>query len=170
VKDGQTLELAPRDLFPELAGDFVGGLYVDYETLAQTGSLRPYGVLVSTTGEVRARCHYHDKFGLFAEPGFVQNSSAFEPGQTCWMALANCQPKAYQTAVHVKRGEEKYSAQLSVPAMGARWLRLADLFPSAQITAEKDAPGLFWLENPQHVMVYFFWMNETAKTWMGQHH
>jgi bacterioferritin-associated ferredoxin len=170
VQDGQTLELSPADLFPELSGDFVGGLYVDYETLEQTGSLRPYGVLVSTAGEARARCHYHDKFGLFAEPGFVQNSSPFEPGQDCWMALANCQPRAYETDMFLKRGGQKEKTRLVVPAMGARWMRLADLFPAAKTAAPERTPALFWLENPQHVMVYFFWMNETAKTWMGQHH
>ena len=55
--------------------------------------------------------------------------------------------------------------------MGAAWLKLEDLFPEvAHIPAEKRSPALFWLENPQHVMLYFYWFNEVSRTWMGQHH
>ena len=171
VGDEQTLELSPAELFPEVKGDFTGGLYVDYQDLTQTGSLRPYGVMVSTIPDFRARCHYHDKFGLFREPGFFQNTSPFEPGQKCWMALANCQPLQYDTEVHAKVDGRKFTAKLSIPPMGAAWLKLEDLFPEvAQIPAEKRSPALFWLENPQHVMLYFYWFNEVSRTWMGQHH
>ncbi len=171
VADGQTLELSPTELFPEVKGDFTGGLYVDYADLTQTGSLRPYGVMVSTSPDFRARCHYHDKFGLFREPGFFQNTSAFEPGQKCWLALANCQPLQYDTEVHTKVNGQKFTEKLSIPPMGAAWVKLDDLFPEvAQIPAEKRSPSLLWLENPQHVMVYFYWFNEVSRTWMGQHH
>lgn len=170
VSTNETLELTPRDLFPDLADDFIGGLYVDYDELVQTGSLRPYGVLVSTCPEVRARCHYHDKFGLFRDPGFFQNTSPFERGQTCWMAIANCQPIAYETDVSVKGATCKSSARLALAPMASAWLKLADLFPDLDASATERSPALFWLENPQHVMVYFFWFNETSHSWMGQHH
>jgi bacterioferritin-associated ferredoxin len=170
VADGESLELTPKNLFPDVRGDFVGGLYVDYDELAQTGSLRPYGVLVNTAADALARCHYHDKFGLFRDPGYFQNTSPFEPGQPCWMALSNCQPIAYETEVVAKFGARKFAASLRVPPMANRWIKLEELFPSLDVPAAERAHGLFWLENPQHVMVYFFWFNERARTWMGQHH
>jgi len=171
ITDGQTLELTPADLFPTVTGEFTGGLYVDYESLVQTGSLRPYGVLLSTVPDFRARCHYHDKFGAFTDPGFFQNTSPFEPGQTCWMALANCQPLPYETTVFAKFGGRRIDTRLSVEPMGSRWLKLADLFPDLDtIPVAERSPALFALENPQHVMVYFYWFNEAARTWMGQHH
>jgi bacterioferritin-associated ferredoxin len=171
VPDGATLELSPADLFPDVRGDFTGGLYVDYESLVQTGSLRPYGVMVSTSPDFRARCHYHDKFALFHDPGYFQNTSPFEPGQTCWMALANCQPLPYETDAFVKIGGEQLRAHLAVGPMSSVWLKLDDLFPDfAAVPADKRSPALFWLENPQHVMLYFFWFNAASGTWMGQHH
>jgi hypothetical protein len=171
VATSHSLELTPRDLFPELEGEFTGGLYVEYDQLLQTGSLRPYGVLVNSGHEFRARCHYHDKFGTFREPGFFQNTSPFEPGQECWMALANCQPRVYETQVNVKFGNRKLSTQLRVEPMAALWVKLESLFEELPGVPEADrSPGLFWLENPQHVMVYFFWFNRGPKTWMGQHH
>lgn len=171
VADNQTLELSPADLFPEVTGDFTGGLYVDYDDLHQTGSLRPYGVMVNVSPEFRARCHFHDKFGLFRDPGFFQNTSPFEPGQECWMAVANCQPSAYQTDVFLKIGGQKLSAKLELGPMAATWVKLESLFPEvASISVEQRSPALFWLENPQHVMAYFFWYNAKSRAWMGQHH
>jgi bacterioferritin-associated ferredoxin len=110
VRDEQTLELSPADLFPEVKGDFTGGLYVDYQGLTQTGSLRPYGVMVSTVPDFRARCHYHDKFGLFRDPGFFQNTSPFEPGQKCWLALANCHRGPRESRWSQIHGEAEHSA------------------------------------------------------------
>jgi bacterioferritin-associated ferredoxin len=170
VATHQTLELTPRDLFPALDGDFTGGLYVDYDELVQTGSLRPYGVLVSTRPDVRARCHYHDKFGLFRDPGFFQNTSPFEPGQTCCMALSNCQPQPYETKAIVQIGGRRFSRQIQVGPMASLWVKFSDLFPDLDVPPDERSPALFWLENPQHVMVYFFWFNEAASSWMGQHH
>lgn len=169
LADGASREWTPTDLFPNLTGDFVGGLYVDFEPLAQTGSLRPYGVLVSTDPAVQARCHFHDKFGSFRVPGFYQNGSVFEPGQTCWLAAANCQPGEYQSAVYLKCGGKKYAGHVTVPAMGGLWKKVEDLFPDLSKGAS-HGPGHFWLENPQPLMVYFFWKNEAFNTWMGQHH
>jgi bacterioferritin-associated ferredoxin len=171
VKDGQTLELSPAELFPEVNGEFTGGLYLDYDNLVQTGSLRPYGVMISTTPDFRARCHYHDKFGFFRDPGFFQNTSPFEPGQTCWMAAANCQPQSYDSDVFLKIGGEKFSAKLHLDPMASTWIKLEDLFPAiSAIPPAQRSPALLWLENPQHVMLYFYWFNEASKTWMGQHH
>jgi hypothetical protein len=139
--------------------------------LVQSGSRRPYGVMVNTTPEFHARCHYHDKFGLFRDPGFFQNTSPFEPGPTCWMAIANCQPRDYETEAFLRVGNEKFSARLQLTPMAAKWLKLEELFPAiATLPPAQRSPALMWLENPQHVMVYFYWFNEASKTWMGQHH
>lgn len=171
VASERTVELSPSDLFPALQGDFVGGLYVEYEALSQAGSLRPYGVLVSTSPDFRARCHYHDKFGVFRDPGFFQNTSPFEPGQTCWMAASNCQPLPYATNAFLKIGDRKLSARFELGPMASKWIKLETLFPEvAEIPAAERSPALLWLENPQHIMVYFYWFNEVSKTWMGQHH
>jgi len=171
VGDEQSREFTPQELFPEVKGDFVGGIYVDFQGIAQTGSLRPYGVLVGVDPSIRARCHFHDKFALFRDPGYFQNTSPFEPGQTCWMAVANCQPQAYNSTVHLKTKETQFQTQIDLAPMAATWVKLEDLFPETQsMTPSALSPALFWLENPQHIMVYFFWHNVDFNSWMGQHH
>jgi bacterioferritin-associated ferredoxin len=168
--NNSSIECTPAELFPEVTWDVVGAMYTDFDNVAQTGSLRPYGVLVNTTAVSRARCHYHDKFALFTDPGYFQNTSPFEPGQTCWMAISNCQPKRYETEYRLQSGGTTLEGKLALEPMSSRWVRLADLFPGLDATRRDLSPGLFWLENPQHVMVYFFWHIEEAGVWMGQHH
>jgi hypothetical protein len=171
VGDEQSREFTPQELFPEVKGDFVGGIYVDFQAIAQTGSLRPYGMLVGVDPSIRARCHFHDKFALLRDPGYFQNTSPFEPGQTCWMAVANCQPRAYNSTVHLKTKERQFQTQIDLAPMAAAWVKLEDLFPETQsMTPSVLSPALFWLDNPQHIMVYFFWHNVDFNSWMGQHH
>lgn len=170
IPDAGTVELSATDLFPDLQGDFIGGLYSEFQDLRQTGSVRPYGVLVNRDGQSKARCHYHDKFALFQDPGFFHNTSPFEPGQTCWMALSNCQPRPYRSEAAVQFGSRVFRTRLDLPPMANRWVRLEDLFPSLDVPPAERSPGVFWLEDPQHIMVYFFWYNEGVHTWSGQHH
>jgi bacterioferritin-associated ferredoxin len=170
LPNNTSIECAPADLFPDVTGDVVGAMYTDFDEVAQTGSLRPYGVLVNTTPATRARCHYHDKFALFTDPGFFQNTSPFEPGQTCWMSISNCQPKRYESEYHVQFAGTTLSGKLALEPMASRWVKLAELFPELDAARADLSPGLFWLENPQHVMVYFFWHIEAANVWMAQHH
>lgn len=171
LRDGESRELSLAELFPDFHGDFVGSLYIDFPDLTQTGSLRPYGILTNTSSPAEARCHYHDKFGYFREPGYVQNTAPFEPGQKCWLAVSNCQDRAYESEVLLKAAGQKYAAKLSLPPMASKWIALEDLFGAGNLPPESQrSPALFWLENPQHVMVYFFWFNQSANSWMGQHH
>jgi bacterioferritin-associated ferredoxin len=170
LPNNTSIECTPTDLFPGITADIVGAIYTDFDEVSQTGSLRPYGVLVNTTTPSRARCHYHDKFALFTDPGFFQNTSPFEPGQTCWMSISNCQPKPYESEYHLQAGGATYSGNLTLPPMASRWVELASLFPGLDATRADLSPGLFWLENPQHVMVYFFWHIQAANLWMAQHH
>jgi bacterioferritin-associated ferredoxin len=172
LRNNASMEYTAAELFPEVTGDVVGAMYTDFYEVAQTGSLRPYGVLVNTTAAARARCHYHDKFALFTDPGFFQNTSPFERGQTCWMGISNCQGKRYESEYHLQVGQaggRMWSGRLALEPMASRWVRLGELFPEMEEGGELS-PGLFWLENPQHVMVYFFWHIEGANVWMGQHH
>ncbi len=53
--------------------------------------------------------------------------------------------------------------------MGSCWVKLEDLFEKDNLPEDRS-PALFWLESNQHVMAYFFWHNESANTWTGQHH
>lgn len=171
LANNTSVECMPGDLFPEVTGDVVGAMYTDFDEVTQTGSLRPYGVLVNTSGDgARARCHFHDKFALFTDPGFFQNTSPFEPGQTCWMSVSNCQPKRYESDYYLQAGGETFSGKLELEPMASRWVKLGDLFPGLDMTRADLSPGLFWMENPQHVMVYFFWHIEGAGVWMAQHH
>ncbi len=170
LPNNTSIECTPADLFPGVTGEVVGAMYTDFDEVAQTGSLRPYGVLVNTTSPARARCHYHDKFALFTDPGFFQNTSPFEPGQTCWMSISNCQPRRYESDYQLQFGETTLSGKLALEPMASRWIKLADLFPALDPARADLSPGLFWLENPQHVMVYFFWHIEGPDVWMAQHH
>lgn len=170
VPDNSSMELTIGEMFPGVKGEFTGSLYVDFPSLFQTGSLRPYGILTGgPSGE--ARCHYHDKFGYFTEPGYVHNTSPFEPGQTCWLAVANCQNLPYRTEAKVKFADRTLAAPVDIPPMGSYWIKLEDLFGTKNLPPEdRRSPALFWLESPQHVMAYFFWHNDEANTWTGQHH
>lgn len=169
LPNNSSLECPARDLFPEVRGDVVGSMYPVLENVVQTGSLRPYGVLVNTTPEAgRARCHYHDKFALFTDPGHFQNNSPFEPGQECWMAISNCQPKRYESDYHLRYGGTVLDGRLELEPMASRWVRLADLFPGLDPAAPELPGALFWLENPQHVMMYFLW--RAGNVWLCQHH
>lgn len=161
-------ELTIAEMFPGFTAEFTGSLYVDFPLLAQTGSLRPYGILTATDGG-EARCHYHDKFGYFKEPGYVHSTSPFEPGQTTWFAVANCQNLPYKTEAFLKVGGKKLSVPFELPPMGSCWVKLEDLFGKDNLPEDRS-PALFWLESNQHVMAYFFWHNESANTWTGQHH
>ncbi len=170
MPNNSSIECAPADLFPGLSGDVVGAMYIDFEKVAQTGSLRPYGVLVNTASSARARCHYHDKFALVDDPGFFQNTSPFESGQTCWMSISNCQQRRYESDYHLQFAGTTLDGKITVEPMASRWVKLADLFPGLDPARPDLSPGLFWLDNPQHVMVYFFWRIDASNVWMAQHH
>lgn len=166
IRNNATLSLSADELFPEVTGDFIGGLYVDFDQLRQTGSLRTYGILEAPG----ARCHFHDKFGLRDDPGYYINPSPFEPGETCWLALANCQPRSYESDAFLSASEGVERARLEIGPMAARWMKLSDLFPGLSVPPEGLSPALFWLENPQHVMLYFFWQHDRTGHWIAQHH
>ena len=171
LPNNSSLEWTAADLFPEAPGEVVGAMYPEFANVVQTGSLRPYGVVVDTPGaQSRARCHYHDKFALFTDPGYFQNNFPFEPEQTCWMAVSNCQPQPYESDYHLEYGGKTLNGRLALGPMASRWVRLADLFPGLDPAAPGLSPALFWLDNPQHVMMYFFWHFDREKTWMCQHH
>jgi len=82
----------------------------------------------------------------------------------------NCQGIPYLANAWLKAGGRKISAPLQVPAMASIWVEIGELFPGLGLSNEERRGALFWLDNSQHVMVYFFWFHEEFRTWMAQHH
>jgi bacterioferritin-associated ferredoxin len=164
-------EYSLAELFPQLKGDLVGAIYVDYPKLHSTGSLRPYAVLIAT-GKERAtlsRSHYHDKYAMFDDPGYFQTAYPCFPGQTCWAAIVNCQDREYVSAVTLKTPTARYETQLRLGPMETVWRPILEFFPGVDAEKALD-PALFFLDNPQHTMVWFFWYSDLHHTWIANHH
>lgn len=168
----ESREYPLSELFPQLQGDLVGGLYVDFHRLHLTGSLRPYAVLKSVENgrATLSRSHYHDKYATFTDPGFFQTAYPCYPGQTCWVAIVNCQDREYQTAVSFKTASGRYDTHLKLGPMETLWQPILQFFPEIDPAVEKLDPALFFLDNPQHVMVWFFWHSDLHQTWIANHH
>jgi bacterioferritin-associated ferredoxin len=164
-------EYSLSHLFPSVRGDVIGAFYIDFFNLRMTNSLRPYGLLESDgKGGGAARCHYHDKYALFMDPGYFQTQWAFTAGQTCWMAVCNCQDIPYESAYFLRNSERLLSGHFSLPPKHSRWIRVSDLFSHEPFDPVEFRESLFYFENPQHVMMWFFWHAESANCWVGQHH
>jgi hypothetical protein len=165
-------EYTLAELFPHLEGDLLGAIYVEYSKLHLTGSLRPYAVLLATGPERAAlsRSHYHDKYATFIDPGYFQTAFPCFPGQTCWVAIANCQAKEYASSVTLKTPTKRYETQLRLAPMETVWRPLLEFFPEVDPAAQDLDPALFFLDNPQHTMVWFFWQSDVHHTWIANHH
>lgn len=161
------------EVYPECPQNFVGAFYLEFFNLEMTGSLRPYAVLEAKRAapSVGARCHYHDKYATFIDPGYFQTAWPFQPGQECWIAASNCQNLPYHANAVLKGGSREIKSAFSLPPFGSRWSRIGDLFdPNALGDPQDFEPGLFFLDCPQHIMIWFFWHNISTKTWIGNHH
>ncbi len=62
----------------------------------------------------------------------------------------------------------KFTAKLALGPMCSAWLKLEDIFQN--LPAVGRLLALFWLGNPQHVMLCSCQFNSASRTWMGQHH
>lgn len=160
-------EYSLAELFPELRGDLIGATYIEFQRLHLTGSLRPYAVLKAPG---HSRSHYHDKYGMFTDPGYFQTAFPCFPGQTCWAAIVNCQDREYRSSVTFKTPDSRYETQLRLGPMEAVWQPVLQFFPEINLAAETLDPALFFLDNPQHVMVWFFWQSDLHRTWIANHH
>jgi bacterioferritin-associated ferredoxin len=160
------------ELFPELQGDCIGAVYLEFPKLHLTGSLRPYAVLKSKGNSPAAlsRSHYHDKYATFTDPGYFQTAYPCFPGQTCWAAIVNCQDLEYATKVTFKTDTARYETDLRLGPMETVWKPILDFFPGVDFTGQSLDPALFFLDNPQHTMVWFFWHSDLHQTWIANHH
>jgi hypothetical protein len=152
---------------------FVGAFYIDFHDLDMTAALRPYAVLDKRNpkSEVAARCHYHDKYATFIDPGFFQTAWPFHQGLDCWLAVSNCQDAPYFAEAVLKGLHRTVKADFFLPPLCSKWTRIEDIFGSVKVGCKGDfEPGLFYLNSPQHVMVWFFWNHTRANTWVGNHH
>lgn len=165
-------EYSLTELFPQLQGNLVGGVYLDFQRLHLTGSLRPYAVLKSVENErgSLSRSHYHDKYATFTDPGFFQTAYPCFPGQTCWVAIVNCQDREYESAAVLKTMGSRYETRLELGPMETIWQPILKFFPEVNPAIENLDPALFFLDNPQHVMVWFFWYSDLHHTWIANHH
>lgn len=167
-------EYALTEIHPGCPKEFVGAFDLEFYDLDMTGSLRPYAILevndpAATT--TAARCHYHDKYATFIDPGFFQTAWPMHPGHECWVAVSNCQDISYRAQAVLQGSERTIKAPFALGPRASRWCLLADLFPEGELGDPADfEPGLFYLDNPQHVMVWFFWRHTTANVWIGNHH
>ncbi len=160
------------ELFPQLQGDLLGAIYVEYEKLHLTGSLRPYAVMLATGPEraAQSRSHYHDKYATFADPGYFQTAYPCFPGQTCWMAIVNCQDREYVSGMTLKTPDTRHETQFRLGPMETVWRPVLGFFPEVDAARQPLDPALFFLDNPQHVMVWFFWQSDVHHTWIANHH
>ena len=166
-------EFSLSEVYPGCAAPFVGAFYVDFYDLDMTGALRPYAILEKRDARVSAgaRCHYHDKYATFIDPGFFQTTWPFYSDQECWLAVSNCQPVSYKAKAILKGATRSLSADFELPPFGSKWSRIADLFGSGELGDTSDFdPGLFYLDCAQHVMVCFFWRHLPSESWTGNHH
>lgn len=162
-------EYAVSSLFPGCPENFTGQFDVTFYDLSMTCALRPYAVLESRNPGIGARSHYHDKYATFVDPGYFQTAWPFYSGHTCWLAVSNCQDIPYSSEVVLRGKDQELRGTIHLPPRGSQWTSIKDFFPDATIRPEDFEPGLFYLENPQHVMTWFFWHNTQADAWIGNH-
>jgi hypothetical protein len=158
-------ELLPTGLRNHLAS---GQLIVDFEA-AQLGSSRAYlhwyndHSLTST----------HEKFGLTipAVGGFwtvpdVHDSDDYQ----VHLAVTNLDQHRYVSGLTLKDDEgHALSAQLEVPPNGSRFVRLGEVFADMSAFLH-DQPGvLYFGNNRQPAMYYYFVRNQRLGTWRAQH-
>ena len=165
-------EISLLEIYPSCPESFHGAFYLDFYGLEMTSGLRPYAILdnIDPASPVGARSHYHDKYATFQDPGFFQTAWPFYPGQTCWVAVSNCQNRPYESEAVLKSAQREIRHPFSLGPMESVWGRVSDFFPQGVGNERDFEPGLFYLENPQHVMVWFFWHHDVADSWIANHH
>jgi hypothetical protein len=161
----ETAELLPSSLRDRLPS---GQLVVDFEA-AQLGSSRAYlhwyndHSLTST----------HEKFGLTipAVGGYwtvpdVHDSEDYQ----VHLAVINLDQQGYRSGLTLKDDEgHALSAQLDLPPNGSRFVRLGEVFPDMHAFLH-DRPGvLYFGNNRQPAMYYYFIRNQRLGTWRAQH-
>jgi bacterioferritin-associated ferredoxin len=174
VGANQSRELWLHELFPGVTDDITGMMFVDYHTLRQVGSLRPYCCLNFSprAGQYAGRWHYHDKYrGDRDYNGYYHCNHPIVAGQTCWLAISNCGTREYRSDVCLRlNGGRLLKREVNIPAHGSLWINVPEFFGIADADSAVETNSLLWLDNNQALMVWFFWRKLHDDIWLVQHH
>jgi len=173
LRDNCSVELSLEELFPSVTGDVTGMMIIDFRSLRQVGSLRPFCVLCFTHGNPPrpGRWHYHDKYALHDYNGHYHCNHPFPSNQDCWMAISNPLARRYSSAVHVRLADgTTVSRNVDVPAYGSMWVELRSFFGLHRAPEWSDPNALVWFEEHKRLMVWFAWKQRSDGRWIVQHH
>ena len=158
-------DLLPRDRRGHLQS---GQVWIDFEG-AQLGSSRAYLHWYND----RSLTSSHEKFGLTipAVGGFwtvpnVQDSDDYR----VFLAVANLDVQPYASEVTLKDDEgHELNAEVNLAPSGSRFVSLDGLFQNPRGFLH-DRPGvLYFGNNRQPAMYYYFIQNQRLGTWRAQH-
>jgi hypothetical protein len=145
-----------------------GQVTIDFEG-AQLGSARAYLHWYND----RSLTSSHEKFGLTtpAVGGYwtvpnVQDSDEYG----VFLAVANLDSRAYTSEVTLKDDEgHALSTQVELRPNGSRFLGLQELFHDAKGFLDDRSGVLYFGNNRQPAMYYYFVHNQRLGTWRVQH-
>ena len=164
------LVLELRDLLPVPSRGRAssGQVVVDFEG-PHLGSSRAY---LHWYNE-RSLTSSHEKFGLTipAVGGYwsvpnVQDSEEYR----VHLAITNLDARPYTSSIVLKDFEgHPRETRLELPPNGSRFLSLAELFSDAAAFLDRRPGILYFGNNHQPAMYYYFIANERLGTWRAQH-
>jgi hypothetical protein len=159
-----------RELVPgQLRGAIESGQVIaDFEG-PQLGSSRAYMHWYND----RSLTSSHEKFGLTipAVGGYwtvpnVQDSDEYQ----VHLAITNLEATAYLSDVTLKDDEgHQLETQVWLPPNGSRFVSLPRLFPEARAFLHREPGVLYFGNNRQPAMYYYFVHNQRLGTWRAQH-
>jgi len=165
-----SLVLELRDLLPAARRGNVesGQVAIDFEG-PQLGSARAY---LHWYNE-RSLTSSHEKFGLTipAVGGYwtvpnVQDSDAYR----VHLAVTNLDARAYTSDITLKDSEgHARTTSVQLPPNGSRFLALSALFQDLSGFLDHQPGVLYFGNNQQPAMYYYFVQNERLGTWRVQH-
>ncbi|TME34088.1 MAG: hypothetical protein E6I75_14240 [Chloroflexi bacterium] len=170
LKRNASLVLEVRDLLPAQHRGHVqsGQITLDFGG-AQLGSSRAYLHWYND----RSLTSSHEKFGLTipAVGGYwtvpnVQDSDEYR----VFLAVANLDTQTYISDVTLKDDEgHALDAQVELPPNGSRFLSLETLFQNPRGFLHNRPGVLYFGNNRQPAMYYYFVQNQRLGTWRAQH-
>jgi hypothetical protein len=165
-----SLALELCDLLPSQRRGYVqsGQVTIDFEG-AQLGSSRAY---LHWYNE-RSLTSSHEKFGLTipAVGGYwtVPNVQDSDEYRVC-LAVANLDTRSYVSDVTLKDDEgHALHAEVELPPNGSRFLALDMLFENPRGFLHNQPGVLYFGNNRQPAMYYYFVQNQRLGTWRAQH-
>jgi hypothetical protein len=145
-----------------------GQVVIDFEG-PQLGSSRAYLHWYND----RSLTSSHEKFGLTipAVGGYwtvpnVQDNDEYR----VWLAVVNLDTRPYLSDVTLKDDEaHALHAQVELPPNGSRFLALDSLFENPRGFLHGQPGALYFGNNRQPAMYYYFVQNQRLSTWRAQH-